>query len=335
MRKSIWYVGGKSAGHIMPLITLAEQNTSESVFITTHRKLDKKIISAHTPQSTHCALYVPDINRRKFWLLPLHALIWLAAYAKLIFLFFKTRPEKVISTGGLSAVPVFLFARLLRIPCELFELNAVPGNAVKFLAPLSSKIYYCYRSALAHLNYKHLYYKPYPVREFNAVTTYEARTHLKLDPEKKTICFLGGSQGSQFINDFALALISRFSPSQIQVVHQAGSVGVARLTSWYADQKYSAYVVDYFEEIELFYCAADAVVCRAGAGTLWELEYMNIPTCIIPLETSMTDHQLYNAQALCKQKPQQFFMVRQSQAETAIDKIMSFFKHNKNKDACS
>ena len=47
MNKSIWYVGGKSAGHIMPLITLAHQAGAPAVFITTHRPLDKKIIDIY------------------------------------------------------------------------------------------------------------------------------------------------------------------------------------------------------------------------------------------------------------------------------------------------
>ncbi len=153
---------------------------------------------------------------------------------------------------------------------------------------------------------------------------HEARLNLKLDPEKKTICFLGGSQGSQFINDFALKIISRFLPADIQVIHQAGPADVSRLAAWYAEHNYTAFVIDYYAQIELFYSAADLVICRAGAGTLWELEYMNIPTFIIPLETAITDHQLHNAQALCAQKPQQFFMVRQKDAEKNIEEIISF-----------
>lgn len=323
MNRTIWYVGGKSAGHIMPLITLAGQNISPAVFITTHRELDKKIINSSDLEITHCALYIPDINRRKIWLFAWHAVVWISAFVKLTFLFFKARPEKVVSTGGLSAVPVFLFAKVMRIPCELFELNAVPGHAVKFLAPLCSKVFYCYKAALKYLNHKQLYYKPYPVREFPVTETYHARKHLGLDSAKKTICFLGGSQGSQFINDFALKLISRFSPHEIQVIHQAGPADAARLAAWYAANNFTAFVVDYYAEIELLYSSSDLVICRAGAGTLWELEYMNIPTCIIPLETATTDHQLHNAQALCAQKPQQFFMVRQKDTEKSIEMIIS------------
>ncbi len=171
-------MGGKSAGHIMPLLTLAQQDSAPAVFITTHRELDKRIIQAARgelvesmrPTLTHIPLYLPDIKRKKIWLYPWHTIIWVYAFTHLMSLFFKTRPQKIISTGGLTAVPVFLFAKVMGIPCELFELNAVPGDAVRFLAPLSSKIFYCYKTVLKHLNDKKLYYKSYPVREFNAVT---------------------------------------------------------------------------------------------------------------------------------------------------------------------
>lgn len=311
-------MGGKSAGHIVPLLTLARQNGARAVFITTHRALDKKIVN----MGIHLPLYLPDIHLKKFWTYPFHALVWTCAFVRLTLLYVKARPERVISTGGLCAVPVFLFAKLFNIPCELFELNAMPGKAVTLLAPLSTTLFYCYTVAAKHLSHTNMHYRLYPVREITPLSTCEARGLLQLDPYKKTICFLGGSQGSQFINDFACKLLAHFSPAEIQVVHQTGSLDAERLKTWYRENNYTAYVVDYHSQIELLYSAADLIVCRAGAGTLWELASLHIPTCIIPLETAATDHQLHNAQALCVQKPQQFFMLRQSDAENNIACVM-------------
>lgn len=324
MNTPIWYVGGKSAGHIMPLVTLAQASAKPAVFITTHRALDKQIISNADLDAEHCALFIPDIQRKKFWLYPWHIALWLYAGIRLTKLFLSARPEKVVSTGGLSAVPVFLWAFVFRVPCELFELNATPGDAVRILAPLSTRIFYCYKTAAHYLPEKKLHYKPYPVRAFNGVSQYESRIQLELNPRKRTICFLGGSQGSHFINDFAQKLISQFSPNDIQVIHQAGGQSEI-VRSWYAEHGYKACVVDYYNDIELLYSAADFVVCRAGAGTLWELEYMNTRTCIIPLETAATDHQVHNARALCAQKPEQFSMFTQAQAEKSIESIISFW----------
>ena len=256
------------------------------------------------------------------WCGRMHALRLAHAYL-------RARPAKVVSTGGLSAVPVFCFAWLLGIKRELFELNAVPGSAVKLLAPLSNTIFYCYKSAARYLPEKKIQYKPYPIRSLQGVTAYEARTLLGLNPHKKTLCFLGGSQGSHFINEFAQKLVKQYKPHELQIIHQAGKAEEAVLTHWYHQQGYTAYVVYYYHTIELLYSASDFVVCRAGAGTLWELEYMQIKTCVVPLEINSTDHQLHNAQALCAEKPEQFLLVRQREAEQlpqrVLAQIMSFW----------
>jgi len=322
----------------MPLITLSHSATERAVFITTHRDLDRKLIDQikRHPECfsseksiegriQHIALYIPDIERKKIWLYPWYVLTWLWAAIRLVKLSFRARPKKVVSTGGLCAVPVFLTAWLLKIPCELFELNAVPGDAVRILAPLSRTIFYCYKTAAQYLPENKIRYKPYPVRSFTTVTAYEARGALGLSPHKKTICFLGGSQGSHFINGLARKIVERFSPGDIQIVHQTGPADHQESAAWYAQRNYTAFVVDFYPEIETLYCAADFVICRAGAGTLWELEYMNIPTCIIPLETAATDHQKYNAQALCSQKPEQFTCLLQEYAEKNSDAIVSLF----------
>ncbi len=343
MKSSIWYVGGKSAGHIIPLITLAGKESKPAVFITTHRDLDKKLIDAaavhqFSPQGchpelvsgshpNHLALYLPDVQRKKIWLYPWYMLTWFWASMRLFYWYGRTRPEKVVSTGGLTAVPVFLVARLMRVPCELFELNALPGDAVRLLAPFSDTVFYCYKTALQHLPTRRLQYKPYPVRDFMQVTPYHARIQLGLDPHRKTICFLGGSQGSHFINELALRIIAGLNPERFQILHQAGAIDFVSLAAEYAEKGYKAYVVDFYQEIELFYHAADFVICRAGAGTLWELEYMQVPTCIIPLKTKATDHQVYNAQALCAQKPQQFKLCLQDDAERSIERILEMINH--------
>ena len=46
--------------------------------------------------------------------------------------------------GGYISIPVGIAAMILRIPRELYELNAVPGSATKLLAPLATKIHVCF-----------------------------------------------------------------------------------------------------------------------------------------------------------------------------------------------
>jgi UDP-N-acetylglucosamine--N-acetylmuramyl-(pentapeptide) pyrophosphoryl-undecaprenol N-acetylglucosamine transferase len=54
----------------------------------------------------------------------------------------------------------------------------------------------------------------------------------------------------------------------------------------------------YFEDIEEYYAIADLVICRAGAGTVWELAQLGIPAILIPKASVPGDHQAKNARFL-------------------------------------
>ena len=97
---------------------------------------------------------------------------------------------------------------MLRIERELFELNAIPGDAVRFLAPLSTKVYYCYSNVTQYLSGAHLAYAPYPVRMHEPLSKAEARHQLGLNPHVLTIGIVGGSQGSAFLNSYAQECIT-------------------------------------------------------------------------------------------------------------------------------
>ena len=132
MKKVVWYVGGKSAGHIIPLITCAQREAHEPVFITTHRDLDKQLVQSEWQGAIHCALYLPDFHRKKFWLYPWYILTWFWAFMRLAHLYYKTRPVKIFSTGGLTAIPVFLFGFCMGIPRELFA-RSIPFFCLFFV----------------------------------------------------------------------------------------------------------------------------------------------------------------------------------------------------------
>jgi UDP-N-acetylglucosamine--N-acetylmuramyl-(pentapeptide) pyrophosphoryl-undecaprenol N-acetylglucosamine transferase len=54
-------------------------------------------------------------------------------------------------------------------------------------------------------------------------------------------------------------------------------------------------VVEYLDRMDLAYAAADAVVCRAGAGTVCELTTLGLPAAYVPLPIG-NGEQRFNAQ---------------------------------------
>ncbi|NBQ18022.1 hypothetical protein EBU24_06940, partial [bacterium] len=128
---------------------------------------------------------------------------------------------------------------------------------------------------------------------------------------------LGGSQGSFFINELIkkACLIDKNYFSNIQIIHQTGQQ-VDSLKEFYQEQNIVNLTFSYTAHINEFYPAADLVICRAGAGTLFETLFFKKPALVIPLETITTDHQLDNALSFSKEHPELFSVLRQKELET-------------------
>ncbi len=306
-KRILCVVAGKSGGHIIPGMTYVRNFTRvysdySVLFFSTDSQLDRSIIALYPYVFSYVPLKLMGIPGKKIWLYPLFFLQFLRSYFVSLRQFTRMRPEKVVSMGGYISLPVCLAARSLRIPIELFELNAVPGKAVLWLAPLARKIYVCFDEARAYFKKEKVALTEYPLRfsSQDRMLAASARIQLGLDPAKKTIVILGGSQGSRSINDLMKGFFNahKKEAATMQVIHQAGSHGVAALKEFYHSLGIPAFVFDYDHNLQLSYCAADLIIARAGAGTLFEIGFFEKRALIIPLEVASTAHQVENAYAM-------------------------------------
>jgi UDP-N-acetylglucosamine--N-acetylmuramyl-(pentapeptide) pyrophosphoryl-undecaprenol N-acetylglucosamine transferase len=106
---------------------------------------------------------------------------------------------------------------------------------------------------------------------------------------------LGGSQGALQVNDLIRALAPELVKSS-RILHQMGDLT-------YKESNLTGYDTRRFIGAELpdYLAAADLVVSRAGAGTLWELASLAKPMILIPLGSgSSRGDQLKNAEMLEK-----------------------------------
>lgn len=314
--------GGKSGGHIIPCLTLAAQHhPSHSIlYFSTNTPLDHSIISKHHQVSHHVPLQFGTKNYTsmfgKFRMLLQAATAFITSFYNLI----RHRPQAIISTGGAVSVPVCIAAWIMRIPIHLYELNAVPGKAITFLAPFATTINVCFPKAQNYFNAKKCTVIHYPIRFSDLdkkLTPAAARKQLHLLTDRKTLLILGGSQGSSFLNKIIMQWLQK-NPDQhnhIQIIHQTGAAEIARWQQEYKQLNIVAHVFAYHPNMAIYYQAADLIICRAGAGTLFELIYFEKPCIVIPLETVTTSHQKDNAQALQKMYPDLVQVVAQSVVE--------------------
>jgi UDP-N-acetylglucosamine--N-acetylmuramyl-(pentapeptide) pyrophosphoryl-undecaprenol N-acetylglucosamine transferase len=331
MKNTICFVAGHSGGHIVPALTLARQLRSVDpattiVLFSTDAPLDRAIAQTSSDIHAHYGLAVGKHTTRRWYHYPsLFASLAKACAQSLV----KMRAwgvTQVVSMGGYVSIPVCLAARLLGIPITLYELNAVPGKAVSFLARCATRIYVCFDSAaqlVGSLPAGKLAVSEYPIR-FTAtdiIAQAEARTQLGISQGAKVLLILGGSQGSSFLNTFVQGYLRHRmimgvpDAPTVVVFHQAGELFKPAVESFYQGYGIDAAVFSYKNDLGLYYAAADIVVCRAGAGTLFELAFFGKRSLVIPLETKTTSHQVDNAYAMASRYPRLFTVYRQSDLE--------------------
>ena len=327
----LFFVAAGSGGHINPAVTLAQNELQKDRHLAIHfftgaKEMEVMLASKLSDATIHsCTL--GQFNMRRWWQLPK----LVTQICKLTYYGYaqakKHKPHKVISTGSLLALPICFGAWLAGAQVFLYELNVEVGKAVQALSPLAKKIACCFDQTIKHPGwfcsfFKHKFEKTdYPLRfiplqesQADSITKIAHNTGVPLSPDKKTVVVLGGSQGSLFLNQAVQEWASKKKLCNVQFIHQAGRGNTHELKQFYAAHKLVAYVFDYDHAVDLIYNAADIIVCRAGAGTLFEIVAHNKQAAVIPLLSTTTSHQYANAQAMATQYPSLIHIIHGSDA---------------------
>jgi UDP-N-acetylglucosamine--N-acetylmuramyl-(pentapeptide) pyrophosphoryl-undecaprenol N-acetylglucosamine transferase len=319
----ICFTAGHSGGHILPCLTLANRYDNYLInFITTNKTLDSSILK--NKNINKCLKL--NLNRIPNTLLlwPLFLIRLSIAFFQSLFFLLLNRPERLITTGGLIAVPPFLAAKILRINLEIYELNVEPGKTTQFLSNICNNIKICFSETQRFFKKKCTLIN-YPIRFKECekkLQIKEIKDSLNLDHNKKIILILGGSQGSTFLNMIIEKLINKYQPKKIQIIHQIGiNDNLQKWTNFYKNKNIKNITFSYYENIKDFYLISDLILCRSGAGTLAEILFFKKKCITIPLETKTTNHQILNAKAFSKKSPTTIKVIGQNKIHTIIESI--------------
>jgi len=337
-RPTLFIVAAGSGGHMLPALQcaqtwLATNSGSRVEFFTGTSALEQKIVADKPFITTVHTMALSKFSLRRWWLIPIIILQALWIFCRALYYTIRLKPDAVISTGGLHSVPVGIAARLARRRVEVYELNLVPGKAVMALMPFANVIHIVFPQtrAYCHWRWKDFSAKchdaAYPIRFTQAdrnldktaiVDTVNQTLRARgLEPsfttDRKTLFVLGGSQGSVLLNTLTKKLIESQAElaSKIQVIHQTGPFDETAWVGWYQQHQVPALTFSYDERINQFYVLADLIVCRAGAGTMFEIAFFERPCVVIPLVAATTGHQVHNALAMAELHPQLFHVLKQ------------------------
>jgi UDP-N-acetylglucosamine--N-acetylmuramyl-(pentapeptide) pyrophosphoryl-undecaprenol N-acetylglucosamine transferase len=118
-----------------------------------------------------------------------------------------------------------------------------------------------------------------------------------LEENKKTIMLLGGSQGSQRLNEVFFELMKDLSPVHFQAIHMTGIKDFSLYEERYRSVHLPVKAHAFIDNITQAYAAADIVIARAGAATVSELGLLGLAAVLVPYPFA-GNHQKYNADVL-------------------------------------
>ncbi len=224
------------------------------------------------------------------------------AFLKAIWICLKLRPRFLLGVGGHASGPMLLMASLLGFKTYIWEPNAFPGMANRYLSRFVCKIFVVFEQAEKRMGSgKKTQVVGYPMRE-----SIESLGPLSINESSTEfhVLVFGGSQGALGMNSAVMGLLKECHEDLqgMSFLLQCGSRDFQRVLGLYQELPESAQrkieITEFIYDMEDKYRWADVVVARSGMGSVSELASTGTPSILIPLPSSADGHQQKNAEAL-------------------------------------
>lgn len=297
MSKSILLAGGGTAGHVNPLLAVADQIRAtypDAVIrvLGTKEGLESDLVPARgfdldlVPR-----VPMPRKPSPAWFTLPknLNAAIRAARETMVTY-----ETDVVIGFGGYVSTPAYLAARKLGVPVVIQEQNARPGLANRLGARWASAI----STTFAQTALKGAQVTGLPLRHEiadladrlttdRAAVRSTAAQELGLDPARPILVVTGGSLGALSLNTAVSQAAGQLLAQGMQILHLTGRGKSGPVLDAISDidptLRPDYHVLEYLAQMDLAYAVADLVVCRSGAGTVCELAALGVPAIFVPL----------------------------------------------------
>lgn len=310
----ILFATGGTGGHINPALAVAGRiremygDEAEILFVGTPTHMETKLV----PQA---GFNLKTVDVRGFY----RALTWnnikrdSVAFIKMFTSSIEAKkiikefdPDVAIGFGGYVSGPVIRKAHQLGVPTALHEQNAFPGITNKALAKVVDCVMLTSEDALERIQSN---VEPVitglPVRgELIAADRKKCREELGIPDDRILILSMGGSLGADAINNAMIELITAEKDNdKLMFIHAMGQYGLyvpEKLEENGVDLEAHPNIVlrEYIDDMQRCMPAADIVICRSGASSLYEIRALGKASILIPSPNVAENHQYYNAMEL-------------------------------------
>lgn len=325
---------GGTGGHITPGVSVAEAWLKEGgriLFATLKKNIEyPDIVNLAALEGVS----VVATDAPKLTLHPLRVWAFLknfvGAYRTLKFAAKTEGVGAVLGMGGFSSFPAVVFALLNRQPLFLCEQNAHWGLVTRAMRFFARRVFLSFppitptkekyvvtgnplRSIFVEASRK-------LTQKQNKKSSQAKRTK---PTRKKTIFFVGGSQGAKDINALYMAFIEH---PEARKYHAVVSTGVQQFEEMSRIARKKDDVRKFVSDMPQTLLAADLIVARAGSGTLFEILWSGKPAFLLPYPFAADDHQKANAEAFQKMVPATICDIRPFEAQKALEALLSLLK---------
>jgi UDP-N-acetylglucosamine--N-acetylmuramyl-(pentapeptide) pyrophosphoryl-undecaprenol N-acetylglucosamine transferase len=304
----ILLTGGGTGGHFYPLIAVAQELheivkekklLNSQLYFMSDAPYNKGILFDNGIEF----IKVPTGKYRRYFSVLNFFDIFKTVYGVLYGLLrvFTIYPDVIFSKGGYASFPALLAARILGIPVVIHESDTVPGKVNLWAGKFAEKIAVSYSEAEEYFPKEKVAWTGNPIRkEITIPVDKKAQEFFDLEDTSPIILVVGGSQGSEIINNALIEALPQLV-SSYQIIHQTGTrnikevAGTAKLVL--TGNHIARYKpLEYLSPVDLRVAAGGAslVITRAGS-MLFEIAIWGVPAIVIPISVSNGDHQRRNA----------------------------------------
>ncbi|MCL2216789.1 MAG: undecaprenyldiphospho-muramoylpentapeptide beta-N-acetylglucosaminyltransferase [Defluviitaleaceae bacterium] len=297
--KKIILTGGGTAGHVIPNLALLPSLRDadfEVHYIGSHDGIERGLVEA-------AGIPYYGISsgklRRYFDIKNLTDVFRVAkGVGDSLKIIRRIKPDIVFSKGGFVVVPVIAAAKLCRVKAVIHESDITPGLANRLVMPFAAKVCVSFPETLAFVPKGKAVLTGTPIRPnlLEGDRLYGFR-HAGFEPGGKPVLLVtGGSQGAAAINACVREALPQLL-EKFRVIHLCGRGHLSGIDlPGYAEFEYLS---DTMPDVM---AAADVVISRAGANTLFELLALKKPNLLIPLPKGISrGDQILNAASFGRQ----------------------------------
>ena len=286
---------GGTGGHMFPGIAVADELQKQGHDV--RLILSGRGVESEAPERWHDKIIIVPAKttgvRGKFKRAWRYFRLFLISTPIAYFKLLMFRPKAILAMGSYTSIAPIIAATALRIPRYLHESNVLPGSANRFASRFATKVFVAFDASMKYFKKGKCVVVGMPIREAISGIKWANPTN------DFTITIMGGSQGSQSVNEKAVEAMKQLVAEglNIKVIHIAGKANEEAVREMYPEG-FPVELYGFTDKMPEIYSRTSLCISRAGAASCFELCTCGIPSIMIPLPREANDHQRYNAQAM-------------------------------------